>query len=288
MEDKSLSESNIFDQPERTPPNYVSYRNKRGRENDYETDFDDFKDEMKTLITNLISSQNNELQKIHPTLMEIKNTNSNIENSVAFLAAQNEELKKKIEQLEAQNKKDKDRITILEDKIDELQCGNRKSNLEIKNVPKGPNESKEDLINMVINLSTAVHHELEKKDINDIYRVQNKRGNPNNSPIILELTSTLHKTEFIKLTKIYNIRHKEKLSAAHLGIKTSDYTPIYVSEHLTPKRARLYFLARDLAKSKDYKFCWTAYGKIYVRKDENSPIINIKAESQISNLMQAK
>lgn len=39
---------------------------------------------------------------------------------------------------------------MLEDKIEDLQKRQRKSNLEIKNVPKQWNESKEDFVKMVL------------------------------------------------------------------------------------------------------------------------------------------
>ncbi|CAH2236131.1 jg17647 [Pararge aegeria aegeria] len=84
---------------------------------------------------------------------------------------------------------------------------------------------------------------------------------------------------------MYNVKHKSKLCAKNLGFRTSEDTPIFVSDQLTPKGARLYFLARELVKTKAYRFWLTAFGKIHVRKDENSPIITIKDEAQISYLL---
>lgn len=75
-----------------------------------------------------------------------------------------------------------------------------------------------------------------------------------------------------------------KLSAKHLGIKEDGDSPIYVSEQLTPKAARLHYLARDLTRSQDYKYCWTSFGKVYVRKDDKTPVIPITSEAQIHNL----
>lgn len=82
--------------------------------------------------------------------------------------------------------------------------------------------------------------------------------------------------------------NKTKLRAKHLGFTTQEETPVYVCEQLTPKAARLYFLARDLIKSTTFTFCWTAYGNVYVRKDENSPIIKITNEAQINQLFHNK
>lgn len=283
--DKSLSESNISEQVERTPPNFVVQRNKRGRGHDYEYDFNSFRDEMKTMISSLMSAQQDEIKKIYPTLMDIKKTNNNIQNTIDFLAIQNDELKKKIEQLELRTKKDKEYITLLEDKVEDLQRESRKANIQIQNVPRAPNETKEDLMKMVLSFSNSIDCSIGKKDIKDIYRIQNKRD-INKSPIIMEISCTLQKLDILKMTKNFNIRHKEKLCTKHLGFTKNEYVPIYVSEQLTARGARLYFLARDLAKSRAYKFCWTAFGRIYIRKDENSPIIIIKNEFQVNSLMQ--
>ncbi|XP_072937848.1 uncharacterized protein [Epargyreus clarus] len=283
--DKTPTKSHTYNRMDRTPPNYVAQRNKRGRESDCAHDFNTFRNEIKIMISDLMTAQQEEIKKIHPTLMEIKATNSDIQNSVAFLTSQNEELKKKIELLETQNKKDKDYITLLEEKVEELQRENRKASIEIKNVPKIHNESKEDLIKLFLTLCNNIGCDIEKKDIRDIYRVHRK-NDTNKTHLITEISSTMLKTEFLKQAKNYNIKYKEKLCAKHLGITKNEYEPIYVSEQLTAKGARLYFLARDLAKSQDYKFCWTSYGKICVRKNENSPIIVIKNESHVNSLLQ--
>ncbi|KAJ8730196.1 hypothetical protein PYW07_017234 [Mythimna separata] len=277
--DKSLSESNLT-----TPPNdYVALRGGRRRRED---ELEELKEDMINIIKSMLLVQENELKKITPTLMEIKRTNSNIESSVAYLTAQNEELKKKMEQMECQAKKDKEYITILEEKVEDLQRGSRKSNLEIKNVPKKLQETKEDLINMVLCLTKNINCEIAKRDIKDIYRIKGKRQGATNTPIIVEISSSLLKTDILKMCKAHNVKQKVKLCAKHLGFKNNEDTPIFVSEQLTAKGARLHFLARDLVKSKGYKYCWTAYGKIYVRKNDESPTYIIKSEAQIQALMQ--
>lgn len=282
--DKSLSESNLSKQEERSdsPLIYVSQRVKRRREDD----LDAFREDMIDMIKSMLLTQEMELKKITPTLMEIKLTNSNIENSVAAITLQNEEFKRKIEQMEIQAKKDKEYITFLEDKVEDLQRGSRKSSIEIKNVPKQMKETKEDLINMVECLTKTVNSEVAKSDIRDIYRIKGKKQGMTNTPIIVELSSTLLKTEVLKMCKSFNTKHKVKLCAKHLGFKINEETPIFVSEQLTAKGSRLHFLARDLTKSKGYKYCWTAYGKVYVKKHDESPTYMIRNESQIQSLMQ--
>lgn len=288
----SLSESelNLIAQVDRTPPNFSSTRQKRKRNNgDQENDrFEAFQEEMRTLIKTMFQTQETEIKKINPTLIEIKKTNENIESTISFLAAQNEELKKRIELLEVQHKKSKEDIAILENKYETLQRENRKSNIEIKNVPRLADEPKECLIDMILTLSQNTGCSITKADIKDIYRIKGKGKLAESPPIIVELSSPIVKTDFLKSCKSYNKKHKHKLCAIHLGYKKKEDTPIFVSEQLTAKGARLFFLARELTKSKSFKYCWTAYGRIYVREHDKAPIITISNEAQIQNLLQGR
>lgn len=279
--DRSMSEPNL----EYTPPNYVSSRNKRKRnEESLASEFDLMKEEMKELIMTLFAQQKEELKDISPTLKEIKLVNANIENSIAFLTLQNEDLKKKIDTLERQSKDDKIHIKLLEEKIEDPQRVQRKSSFEIKNVPKRIKEDKAELLELVTHLAKNVGCNISSSDVEDIYRVRSTKKEAKNTSIVLETKSTLVKTEMIKMVKLFNVKNKSKLCAKHLGFRTEEETPIFISEHLTRNASRLHFLARDLAKSKEYKYCWTAYGKIYLRKTDNSPIINITSEGQVQQL----
>lgn len=168
----SYSEIDLISREDKTPPNYVAYRNKRARETEFNIDLDSFKLEIKSMITSLFATQTKEIQKIIATQKEIQQTNINIENSIAYLTDQNEEFKKKIELLEGKIKDDQLYISTLEDRIEDLQRGMRKCNFEIKNVPSQSNETKEDLTEMVICLARNVGYNIEKTDIKDIYRVR--------------------------------------------------------------------------------------------------------------------
>lgn len=258
---RSLSDSDVhsISQQDLTPTNFVSQRGKRKREDEFTSEFE----EMKALIANVIASQEKEFKKNATILKEIQHTNHNIENSIAFLTAQNEDFRKKIESLEAQVKEDKSYITVLESKVEDMQKDRRKANFEIKNAPKKEKETKEDLIDMVVCLSKNIGCELSKNNITDIYRIRGKKNSAQNTPIIVETSSALLKNEVIKLSKAFNIKHKTKLCAKHLGHRTSEDTPIFISEHLTAKAARLYFL------------------------DEMSPIQLVNNESQIHQLLNA-
>lgn len=163
----------------------------------------------------------------------------------------------------------------------------RKTSIEIKNVPKNAQESTEDLTTMVLCLAKTIDLEMEQRDIKDIFRLQpRKESNSRNSPIIVEFGSMIVKSNFMKKIKSFNIRNKTKLHAKHLGHRTREDTPVFVSEQLTAKAARLFFLARDLVRMHKFKYCWTSLGRVLVRQDDNSRIIHVVSEAQVNQLMQ--
>lgn len=267
-----------------TPTNCVA-GHKRKRSNDLSmSDFDKFKNEISAMMTTFLSKQEQDTKNLGPSLKEIRQSMQNIENTVSFLAEQNKDLQAKLINSDNLRKKDREYIVLLEDKIEDLQRSNRKTCIEIKNVPSKPNETMDDLINIVTNLSDSVKsHNITKKDVKDIFRIKTKKDN---KTVIVEMTTSWMKTDLLKACKTYNKSNKSnKLCLRHVGIKSQSDTPIYVSEQLTARAARLYFLARDLTKSKNYKYSWTAFGKVFVRKDDVSPILQITSEAQIQNLV---
>lgn len=271
-----------------TPPKFVFSRAKRPREEDFVGQFSAFKEEIRNMITSLIAEQEKELKNLFtPTLSDIKKSNENIESSIGLLSRQHEDLAKKMLSLEQQSAKYREDILILESKIEDMQRAQRKSNLEMKNVPKSNNETKDDLINMVLHLGKSINCCIVKNDIRDIYRVRSKKDGQINTPIVVELASTILKTDMLKMCKAFNIKYKSKLRAKHLGFTKNEETNVFVAEQLTTKASRLFYLARDLAKSKGYKFCWTSYGRVYVRMNENTPIVSINSELQINSLFRS-
>lgn len=286
---KSLSEPNLSGlSTNKTPPNFISMRNKRRREDDFSTEFNKFKEEMKEMFSKFMSAQKSELVILTSNLKELHQINNKTEASLAQLTNQNADFQKKIEFLEFQSKKDRECISILEEKVEDLQRCSQKTSIELKNVPRKPQETRNDLINMVLCLSKNISLDLDVKDIKDIHRIQGKKVEVKNTPIIVELGSTIIKSDILQKAKNYNIKNKTKLQAKHLGFTSNEDSPVFISEQLTSKGNRLHFLARDLVKTKEYKFCWTAFGRVFVKRDENSRAILIKNEAQVHQLTQEK
>ncbi|KAG7301947.1 hypothetical protein JYU34_013387 [Plutella xylostella] len=243
----------------------------------------EIKTEIKDMFDQFAREQNKNSNSILTTLKDIQQTNLALQSSITFLSEENIELKNKLNQMEQQSMKDREQIFLLESKFEDSQRTERKSNIEIKNVPLIGKESKNDLQEMLFRLSENLNIKIEKPDIKDIIKIN--KNKKEKSTVIVEFTNTYAKTEIMKAAKNYNAKNKQnKLCAAHLGLKTDADAPIYISENLTPKASRLYFLARDLKAVKNYKYCWTSYGKVYLRQNDDSPIITLTNEAQIQQL----
>lgn len=288
--EKTNSVPNLTALDTSSPDCFVNTRLKRKRsDEDLNSQLEQIKSvmsiEMKSLFKKMTEKQNEQTNTILASLKDIQQTNAYFQSTITFLCEENSALKQKIQQLETHNKADREQITILENKLEENQKADRKSNIEIKNVPFKGEERKNDILEMVKKLTETLSLKFDKNDVKDVIKI-NKNKNQNNGTIIVEFTNTFIKSDILKAAKTYNNKYKSnKLSAKHLGINSNPETPIYISENLTPKASRLFFLARDLKTTKNYKYCWTNYGKVYLRLDDTSPIVTITSESQIQQLV---
>ncbi|KAJ8710969.1 hypothetical protein PYW07_008211 [Mythimna separata] len=139
---------------------------------------------------------------------------------------------------------------------------------------------------MVVNLSKTIHLGMNGYDINDIFRLKSRGDREKKPTIIMELRSPILRSDFLKKVKDFNLANKTRLQAKHLGFTSNEDTPIFISEQLTAKGARLFFLARDLKRAQKVKYCWTSMGKVLVKKDDNAKSIHIQHEAQVQQLMQ--
>ncbi|CAH0397459.1 unnamed protein product [Chilo suppressalis] len=238
------------------------------------------KNEILDMFSNLKLEQEKKFDLLLETMRDIKKQNTDIHNAMTFLSQKYDDLLNKVTSLEAERKLDHQNIKSLEIKIEYLEKKWRSSWVEIRNVPKKPKETKNDLSTIVNNLGIALNLTLQSGDIKDIYRV-NSTKNSDMTPILLECSSQLIKEEIIRSVKAYNKQHREnKLNTSNLKMDGPS-KPIYVAESLSSHTRRLYYLAREYAKTNKYAFCWTSKGTVYLRKNEGAPLIRVNNEADL-------
>lgn len=290
---QTVSDTDVPSLVERDTLNYVSQRAKRPRESCCEDTIKEFKEEIKSMFHDMSANQNLSLKKLIKDVAEIKTQNSaiqksnqEIEKSLEFLSEQFESVSARVDTLEKQRKEHLLQISSLEAKIEDIQRSLKSTTVEIRNVPvQSKKENMTDLISLVQNTGKALDVVVHANDIKDVFRIKNKSGA---TTIVTEFTNSALKQEVIKSAKTFNKKHpKDRLNSSHIGV-SGNTVPIYISEGLTSKGRRLLFLARDFATSTGYKYCWTANGRVFVRKADDAPYIEIKSEADIANLKNQK
>lgn len=246
-----------------------------------------FRDEMMKMFQKFEANQNHRLGEIENHISHIKDQNNSIktlnteiEKSVSDVSARIEFVQNKIIMMEEERKELSSRINVINDKCDMLHKNLYKTSIEIRNVPKIRGEKNTDLYGYFGRLTDTLKINIQTQEIRDIFRVPNKKDQKCSS-LIVELGNTLTKSKVLEAAKSFN--KSGQLHSNHLGFESKD-TRIYISERLTPKARRLHFLAKDMAQSGGFKYCWTAGGNVYLRKAEGDIAILIRSEEDINVL----
>ncbi|KAL4718207.1 hypothetical protein ACJJTC_013525 [Scirpophaga incertulas] len=242
---------------------------------------DFFMKEMKGLFAKSSEQYNSKFSLIQNTMKEILSQNKEIKESMEMISKQYDEMKIKFDSLEKQRKDDRLYISQLEEKIYTLEHSQTMSKFEIRNIPKGTVETKENLCEIVLKTANVLEVPLEQHEIKDVFRTKNKTGAGN---IIVDLSTTIKKEKMIKNVRKFNIKNSaNKLNTSHLSLG-GPQKPVFVAEYLTLKGRHLNYLARTFAQEHGYKFCWTSFGRTYLREKEGKPYIRIDSESDLTNL----
>ena len=70
-------------------------------------------------------------------------------------------------------------------------------------------------------------------------------------------------------------KHLRGKSTRDIGLSGITEHKIYIGESLTQQNRQLFNSCQEKKKQLNYKFIWTSTGRIFLRKDENSPSISI-------------
>lgn len=243
-------------------------------------DFAELKEYLLDIVTASKQEQNAKLNTLISAVSEIKEQNNDIRNSVEFVSAKYDELATKVSSLEEERKHDRAYIKDLETRVEILERQIKSSSLELRNVPCQKNETREYLLNIVKATGSALDIRVEPSDIKNVYRVPGKTED--NKPIVAELNSVGLKDNLIRAVKAHNKRNPEnKFSTSNLNLNGPS-KPVYISESLSSKTKKLFYLARNAASANGYKFCWVYNGKVFLRKSEGSPQIRIGSEEDLN------
>ncbi|XP_026319254.1 uncharacterized protein LOC113229787 [Hyposmocoma kahamanoa] len=219
-------------------------------------------------------------------MAEVIAQNTEIKDAIAFTSKQYDDMMVQLHQLESERKSDRVHIQQLEEKVENLERMLYSTKIEIRNIPKKPGENKDDLCTIITRVGNVLETPIQRQDIKDVFRVNYKDSK--SSAIIVDLSSVILKENLLKKGRHFNNKNKQnKVNSTHLNIEGPP-KPVYLSERLAPKTQGLFHITRNFAKDNGYKYCWTSYGRVFLRQDDGKQQFLIKSEGDLNNLLQEK
>lgn len=210
--------------------------------------------------------------------------------SIQFLSAQYDEivgkvnlLEEKTGKLETENQELKSHISYLSDQllqqgdvINDMDQYSRRDCLEIHGIPLTSDEDTDNIVQKIGNLTNVV---IKPEDISVSHRLRanNRTGMPSHPPPII--------VKFVRRNikeKLYwSRKNLQGKLTTDLGLTRSVGNKIYINECLTSRNKHLFKQCLNLKKESNYKFIWTVSGKIFIRKDSNSPAVQIQNQRDL-------
>lgn len=226
------------------------------------------------------------VHKLTATQEKLQQEVSSLKESMQFSSEEYDKFKVTLQEVSAETKK----IDQCERKIELLRRENddlrnevnsqhqreRLLNLELVGIPEDKNEIVEDII---LHLAKHIGVDLTRENIISANRVSPKvrvQGRPR--VIVTKLSSRLLKDNILSASR------KRRTLSTDIGIH-GDPKTIFVNEHLTPYNKQLLRKVKEAAKHKHYLFIWTKNGRIFVRKGDTFPALQISSEEDLKKII---
>lgn len=237
-------------------------------------------------------------QKLTPlnvTITELKKTLDEAMDHVKFVNAKYDEIQKKLKTydderkaLQNENKILRAAVQSMDNSIsammktnNELEQYTRRECVEIRGIPVPAVPSEEQSNNIVKEIGKLIGVEIAESDISVSHRMppgRSYKGKKTGPPhIIVKFTRRDVKDNF------YRARTKLKdKTTQDLGYSVKNN--IYLAESLTEKNRELFKDCLQKKKDMKFNFIWTSNGKIFMRKDNDNPVIHIKNKDDLGKM----
>jgi hypothetical protein len=233
-------------------------------------------DETKQLLLKMVKLNNDVMDKLKG-LDEIKKSCDFLNDKYDEFIKTQEKQQKTINEFNTNvgklisDSRDKDvRIAKLSARVSELEQIRLDNVIEISGIPVKNGENLDLVIQKI-----ADECELSTDDVVDVTRISTKRSD--RAPLIeVKFTTPTARNSWMQ-------RKKGRQLTVDDVLENGSETKVYLNEKLTFENKRLFFLARQKGKEKNYKYIWVKNGKIFVRKFEEVAIIRITDEYDIQN-----
>lgn len=224
--------------------------------------------------TKLASLLDTKLEPLRTSMEFISKSFDDMEKKIVALEKSNAELAKENHFLRQESSRVSNSLNQMKAALDDQEQYIRRDCLEIRGVPTS---SSEDTNEIVKNIGSLVNVCIEDKDISISHRI--KSGTSAISPIIVKFTRRGVRDNLYKArTKLKNI------TSGNLGLGRQGENKIFIQESLTSSRKDLFHNCNEFKKKFKFRYIWSYYGNIFLRKDEASPSVKICSPKDLAKL----
>lgn len=169
-------------------------------------------------------------------------------------------------------------LNQLKKSINDLEQYSRRDCLEIHGVPA---TDKEDTSEIVVKVAKLLNIDLKPDEISISHRLGSRKsdsGKQQTPGIIVKFTRRELRN------KLYSARkHLRDKITNDIGYTRIAPQKLFINESLTSSNQKLFSSCLKAKREYGYKFLWTNYGKILMRKDGSSPVVNIRNEIDLTH-----
>lgn len=245
---------------------------------------DDIKEELNRLSSNT-SDLKREVAGIGRDFLIIKEEFLSLRSSVEFTSTQYDDINKKLssfsydvkkmESMEAELSEVKNQCRALQTILNINDQRDRLLNLEFVGIPE---TKEEDLQDLTMKIAKAANVTINSYDVIQANRVSPRvkmQGRPRT--VVVKFRSRLIKDNILSGAR------KNRITTKSIEM-SGNPVPVFVNEHLTPYNKTLLKKLKTAAKDKGIQYIWTKNGRIYSRKNNLSPAVQIQTEEDIVKL----
>lgn len=215
------------------------------------------------------------------SMMEFNASYSNVDEKLTenmnLIRNQSNELKafrEEFERLQAENTMLKTKCEDLERRLIDCEQYSRKNSIEIHGIPVEKNEN---VFSVVKKVGVALDVNIDESMVDACHRLGNKTHGNGPPGIIVKFVRRLDAEEVLRKRRI-----KRNLTTRHMDMPSD--IAVYINESLCPTMRILHARVRALKKERGLKYVWVRGGKIFVRKEENTPVIVIGCQADLEKL----
>lgn len=247
------------------------------KEDGEEEDKDEEKDGEKNSVeqSKNLDELNDTLKTVSKNLQNVTDELAEVKKSIIFMSANYDKVLDELKDMKNMKEnydKMKEKVTLLEHRVNQMEQYSRNKNIEIKGVQE---IERENLKEVVVSIASKMGVEMNGNEIDVVHRVNNK-GNKEPKDIIVQFKHRENRDKIMQSRKI-------KINSREVTKGGLDQI-VYLNEHLTPFNKMLLWEAKSKGKEKGYKFVWNKDGKILMRKDEKDRAILIRCVEDIKSI----